>query len=211
MLGSAALLAGFAVVGSAMLAAAWSATHERILEQQRRTLIGRLNEIVPPARYDNDLLHDTVRIRDESAFGRAEPVTVYRARRRGEPVALLVETTAKEGYNGPIELLVGINADGSLAGVRVIAHRETPGLGDKIELSRSAWIRVFEGMSLQRPEADWRVRKDGGTVDQFAGATITPRAVLKAVRRTLAALAPRLDELFAAPAESATPTPETTP
>ena len=199
MLRSGALLAGFAMIGGAALAAAHVLTEDRILEQQRQTLIGRLSEIVPPARYDNELLADTLQLRAPEALGRDRPVTVWRARRGGQPVAVLLETVAPDGYNGDIELLVGVNADGRLAGVRVLSHRETPGLGDKIELTRSDWILQFAGRSLDDPPADWRVRQDGGRIDQFAGATITPRAVLAAVRRTLVYAGNNMDALFADP------------
>jgi len=108
-------------------------------------------------------------------------------RRSGVPVAVILRFAAVDGYNGHIGLLVGIEADGRVAGVRVTSHRETPGLGDAIEIEKSDWVRGFEGRSLDAPaEAEWTVRRDGGAFDQFTGATITPRAVIKAVRLALA-------------------------
>ena len=204
--GSSGLLALFAVIGGGALALTHSGTAERIRQQEQATLIGRLNEIVPEARYDNALLKDTTQVRSREVFGTDEAMTVYRARRGNKPVALLLTTVAPNGYSGPIRLLVGVNADGRLAGVRVVQHRETPGLGDKIELSRSAWIRVFTGLSLDKPPAAaWKVRKDGGQFDQFAGATITPRAVVAAVRRTLDYAVTNMDALFAASAPEQKP------
>ena len=204
--GSSGLLALFAVIGGGALALTHAGTADRIREQEQATLIGRLNEIVPEARYDNALLKDTTQVQAREVFGTDEAMTVYRARRGDKPVALLLTTVAPNGYSGAIRLLVGVNADGRLAGVRVVQHRETPGLGDKIELSRSAWIRVFTGLSLDNPPAAaWKVRKDGGQFDQFAGATITPRAVVAAVRRTLDYAVTNMDALFAAAAPEQNP------
>ena len=204
--GSSGLLALFAVIGGGALALTHAGTADRIREQEQATLIGRLNKIVPEARYDNALLKDTTQVQSREIFGTDDAMTVYRARRGDRPVALLLTTVAPNGYSGAIRLLVGVNADGRLAGVRVVQHRETPGLGDKIELSRSAWIRVFTGLSLDNPPAAaWKVRKDGGQFDQFAGATITPRAVVAAVRRTLDYAVRNMDALFAAAAPEQNP------
>lgn len=201
--GSGLLLAAFAVFGGLALALTHGATAEKIREQERATLIGRLNEIVPAERYDNQPLQDAIQLRNAEVFGTEDAVTVYRARRDGKPVAAMLTTVAPDGYNGAIRLLVGVNFDGRLAGVRVVNHRETPGLGDKIELSRSNWVRRFTGLWLgSPPENRWKVRKDGGDFDQFAGATITPRAVVAAVKRTLEYAVVHRDELFA-PATSA--------
>lgn len=199
---SALLLGAFAVAAALLLDAAWRLTAERIHEAQRATLAARLAQILPPERYDNDLLADRLEVALPPEFGMDRPAVVWRARRHGRPVALLIQTRAPDGYGGPIDLLMGVAPDGRVIGVRVTSHRETPGLGDKIELSRSPWIHVFAGKALDDPPASWRVRKDGGTIDQFAGATITPRAVVRAVRRTLEWAVPRIDELFAAPAQA---------
>ena len=115
-----------------------------------------------------------------------EPVTVYRARKQGKPVALALTTFAPDGYNGTIKILVGINYNGSLAGIRIVSHHETPGLGDAIETDRSNWVYQFNNKSLVNPTPKkWGVKRDGGVFDQFTGATITPRAVVKAVYRSL--------------------------
>src|SRR5690606_4959952 len=119
-------------------------------------------------------------------LGTTQPVTVYRAFRGGEPVAALFNSVAPDGYSGEIRLLVGVRVDGSLSGVRVLSHKETPGLGDPIEVRHSDWITRFSGLSLENPPFErWKVRRDGGDFDQFTGATITPRAVVKATRNTL--------------------------
>ncbi|MGE4405805.1 electron transport complex subunit RsxG, partial [Pseudomonas sp.] len=119
-------------------------------------------------------------------LGNKSPLPAYIAIKDGRPSAVILQAIAPDGYSGAIHLLVGIWADGRVAGVRVLGHRETPGLGDRIELTKSPWIRSFDGKSLENPQADgWAVKKDRGTFDQFAGATITPRAVVGAVHRAL--------------------------
>ena len=181
---SAGLLALFAVVGGVLVAGTETLTRDRILEQQRASLRSTLNEVLPAQRYSNALLDDTTTVQNPALLGSDEPITAYRARRGTQPVAVLFPVVAPDGYSGDIRLLVGILANGELAGVRVLNHRETPGLGDAIETRRSDWIRQFAGLDAP-PANAWTVRKDGGEFDQFAGATITPRAVIKAVRQAL--------------------------
>ena len=186
MIVSAGLLAGFAVAGSLLLGITESSTRAHIQANERAFLINSLNEVLPPKHFTNDLLHDTRELTAPEAFGSDAPVTIYRARRAGTPVAALFTVIAPDGYSGKIKLLVGVHWDGTLAGVRAVAHRETPGLGDAIEVERSDWILGFPGLSLLNPAADnWHVKKDGGDFDQFTGATITPRAVVKAVKKAL--------------------------
>ncbi len=199
---SAGLLAGFAVAGSLLLGVTESGTREQIRENERAFLINNLNQVLPPKRYTNDLLHDTVELTAPGAFGTEEPVTIYRGRRGGEPVAALFSVIAPDGYSGQIKLLVGVYWDGTLAGVRAVAHRETPGLGDAIEAERSNWILGFTGLSITNPvAAQWRVKKDGGRFDQFTGATITPRAVVKAVRKALVYFTAHRESFFVAVSE----------
>lgn len=183
---TASILLLFAVLGTGLVAFTFDNTRGIIEANARAALLQNLHELVPPERHDNDLVNDTVAVRDTNLLGTDEPVTVYRARRNGQPTAAIFAPVAPDGYSGDIKLLVAINVDGTLAGVRVTAHRETPGLGDGIEASRSDWIRKFTGRSLADPdEKRWAVKKDGGEFDQFTGATITPRAVVKAVKKAL--------------------------
>ncbi|MBI5462707.1 MAG: electron transport complex subunit RsxG [Gammaproteobacteria bacterium] len=176
----------FAVLGTGLVAFTYDSTRGVIAANARAKLLRDLNTLVPSDRYDNALLNDTLGVRDPALLGTQEPVTVYRARKNGQPVAAILAPIAPDGYSGDIKLLVAINADGTLAGVRVTAHRETPGLGDAIEAARSDWILKFAGRSLADPdEKHWAVKKDGGVFDQFTGATITPRAVVKAVKKAL--------------------------
>ena len=196
------ILALFAVAGTSLVALTHEATDERIAANQRAATLATLHELVPEERYDNDPVTDAITVTDRQAVGSREPLTVYRARRDGEPVAAVLTAVAPDGYGGPIRLLVAINHDGTLAGVRVVNHSETPGLGDAIEAERSDWIHDFAGRSLGNPPLeDWRVEKDGGTFDQFTGATITPRAVVAAVRRALQYYEEHRRELFGEPRE----------
>jgi electron transport complex protein RnfG len=191
------LLALFAAVGTTAVAFIHDLTAPLIANAEQDLLLTNLNQFVPPERYDNDMFKDTLQVQDP-LLGTKEPVTVYRARKGGAPVALVLTAIAPDGYSGAIKLLIGINYDGTLAGVRAISHQETPGLGDNIDADRSPWINSFTGKSLQNPTEDkWHVKKDGGAFDQFTGATITPRAVVKAVANTLRYYQAHRDELFA--------------
>jgi len=194
---SAVFLFLFAVIGSGLVAFTHDNTAERIAENQRRALLRSLNELIPKDQYDNDVYADILYVHDSELLGTDEAVPVYRARKGGWPVAVVLAPVAPDGYNGNIRLLVAVRLDGTLAGVRVLAHRETPGLGDNIEADRSDWIRGFTGKSLTNPKQDrWKVKRDGGAFDQFTGATITPRAVVKAVKNTLLYFRANGDKLF---------------
>lgn len=183
---AAGILAAFAVAGVGLVAFTELSTRERIAANERAYLLRALNEVVPAEAHDNDMFSDTVHVSDEDLLGTPEPVTVFRAFSGGQPAAVILTPIAPDGYSGTIRLLVGIAVDGRLTGVRVTSHRETPGLGDGIEAARSDWILGFNGRSLDDPpRARWTVRRDGGDFDQFTGATITPRAVVKAVRNAL--------------------------
>lgn len=193
---SAVLLGGFAILGGAVVAWIQQETAPVIAENEQAALLRNLHSLVPPGTHDNDLAEDTIQVQDER-LGTPEPVTVYRARQDGEPVTAILNVIAPDGYNGRINLLVAIRYSGELAGVRVINHRETPGLGDGIEADRSDWIHSFTGKSLDNPgPAGWAVKKDGGRFDQFTGATITPRAVVKAVHNALKYYADHREQLF---------------
>jgi electron transport complex protein RnfG len=183
---SATFLFLFAVIGSGLVAFTFDSTAERIADNQRKALLKSLNELVPSNRYDNDIFADTLYADSSELLGTDQPVPIYRARKNGWPVAAVLAAVAPDGYNGTIRLLVAVNLDGTLAGVRVVQHRETPGLGDAVEAERSDWIQGFKGKSLTDPaKKGWKVKRDDGTFDQFTGATITPRAVVKAVHKAL--------------------------
>jgi len=197
---AAAVLAAFGVIGTALVAFTHDRTWQRIQDNERDAMLKLLHDIVPADSIDNDLLHDSIQVSSPDLLG-APNTTVYRGRLNGKPVAAVFNTVAPNGYSGPIKLLVSVLRDGSLGGVRVVAHKETPGLGDKIELDKSDWVLDFTGKSLGNPdERHWGVRKDGGDFDQFSGATITPRIVVKAVKNTLLYYRQAGDALFAQPA-----------
>ena len=201
MIISAVLLGLFAIVGTAMVALIHDATAERIAANHREFLLKSLHILVPPEQHDNDLFTDVITVTNKELLGTHKPVRVYRARRNESPVAAIINAVAPDGYSGSIELLVAIRYDGTLAGVRVVKHKETPGLGDGIDASRSDWILAFNNRSLMVPEKKgWAVKRDGGIFDQFTGATISPRAIVNAVYRSLLYFDTHKDELFEMPA-----------
>jgi electron transport complex protein RnfG len=180
------ILGLFAVATVGMIAVTQQTTAERISEAQRRVQLSALNEIVPHDQHDNDLLTDSFSVQDRQYLSLSAPANAYRARQGERVSAVILPVVAPDGYSGRIDLLVGIRADGCIAGVRSVSHRETPGLGDKIDAGKSQWILSFNGKSLSMPIPEqWAVKKDGGQFDQFTGATITPRAVVKAVYQAL--------------------------
>ncbi|HEW97967.1 MAG: electron transport complex subunit RsxG [Candidatus Parabeggiatoa sp. nov. 3] len=198
ILRAASLLTLFAVIGGGLVVFSFEITHEQIKANERAALVRILNTLIPPEHYDNDLLKDSVEMQNEALLGTNEPVTIYRARKEGRPIAAVLTPEAPDGYNGRIRLLVGIDYQGNLMGVRVLSHQETPGLGDKIEVRRSDWIFGFNGRSLSNPKkGGWKVKRDGGIFDQFTGATITPRAVIKALHKTLLFYQQYQNEVFA--------------
>ncbi|MBA1272146.1 electron transport complex subunit RsxG [Stutzerimonas azotifigens] len=185
MLRNGLVLALFAVVTVGSVSLLRQATAERIHEAERAAQFRVLQEILPPDSHDN-LLLDSTRDVQHPLLGYSSPLPAYVAMRQGVPTAVILQVLAPDGYSGAIHLLVGVNADGRLAGVRVVSHRETPGLGDRIETGKSDWILGFTGTSLQEPEPSrWAVKRDRGAFDQFVGATITPRAVVRAVHNAL--------------------------
>lgn len=194
---SGAFLSLFAVVGTTLVALTEFTTAETIVENERQVLLRNLHALLPPERFDNDIASDILELSASPLLGTEEISTAYRARLAGEPVAAIFSSIAPNGYSGRIHLLVGLYVDGSVAGVRVIKHAETPGLGDGIEIRKSPWITVFDGKSLDNPDADgWRVKRDGGEFDQLTGATITPRAIVAAVRNTLLYYQQNADMIF---------------
>lgn len=181
----------------AILIGAWTWLHPRIEAQNEHARLAALADVLPPALYDNDPLSDRIEVRDP-LLGADQPQPVLRARLHGRPTALVIEAIAPNGYGGPIRLRIGIRYDRTIIAVRVIEQHETPGLGDKIEIARSDWITRFTGRSLNSPVDDqWKVRKDGGDFDQFAGATVTPRAVVEAVRKALQYYTQNREALYA--------------
>ena len=182
------VLALFALVTSLILATTNELTYERIEQSEREAAQRALLEIIPLERHDNDMLMDVQPVPEQywATLGLKKGGNIHIAQDQGQPVAAIIPAVTPDGYSGAISMIIGINFNGSIAGVRVVEHRETPGLGDKVDLKKSDWILSFNGKSLVNPQASgWKVKKEGGDYDQFTGATITPRAVVSQVLKTL--------------------------
>lgn len=196
-------LGGVALLAIALVAGVQAWMRDDILAAELLARRQALAIVLPMDRYDNEPLTDVIQVISEPWTGSAEPVAVRRARRGDKPAALVFDVVAPDGYAGPIRLLVSVAADGRLLGVRVTAHKETPGLGDPIDVRKSPWITGFTGRYLGDPPRErWAVKRDGGDFDQFASATVTPRAVVAAVQRTLLLVDKHGAELYAAPAHA---------
>jgi electron transport complex protein RnfG len=195
-------LAIVAAVLTAAVALVASVTRERIAANEQSWIKQRLDALVAPGTHDNDLLTDSITVTAPDLLGSSQPVRIYRARSGGTPVAAVIRPIAPDGYRGPIELLVAIDQGGRLIGVQVIRHEETPGLGDAFESRDIHWLDRFRGRSLTDPPPQrWTVRRDGGDFDAFTGATITPRAIVKAVRNALEYYQRNSKRIFELPAE----------
>ncbi|MEP6391844.1 MAG: electron transport complex subunit RsxG [Halioglobus sp.] len=191
------LLALFAVVTTLLIAGTYLQTRDRIALSQRQAEERALLEIIPASRHNNSMLDDTLPI-GAGTLGLREDKQIYLARQSGETIAVIIPATASDGYSGDIDMIIGVNRDGSVAGVRVLSHKETPGLGDKVDLKKSDWILDFNGRSLTNPgQAEWAVKKDKGVFDQFTGATITPRAVVGTTLNVLQYAKAQHETLFA--------------
>lgn len=180
------LLGLFALLCTALVALVNDQTKDQIKFQQQQELIRTLAQIVPDDSYDNELYKQCIVLNAPAELGTDQRLSAYVATEKGKAVAIAMEAIAPDGYNGKIKLILGIAADGKVLGVRTLSHQETPGLGDKIDLRKSPWVTLFNGKHYKGDnDARWGVKKDGGEFDQFTGATITPRAYIKAIGRSL--------------------------
>jgi len=200
---TALILLLFVAVFTGLLSAVYLWTRPAIEISAAKEKMQKISEGLPPGEYDNDLLGDVLMLPPTPELGLTEPSRLYRARLAGQPAALVFEAVAPDGYAGKIRLIVAVRADGRVAGVRVTEHRETPGLGDYIEPKKDRskggpWIDQFAGLSLAEvPPADWRVKKDGGRITYRTGATVTPRAVARAVLKAVQWADANRERLFA--------------
>ncbi len=176
-------IAIFAALTALLISATFVLTKEAISSNIKEQASIKLYEIIGDTPFDNDVFAQTMTV-DGEAFGYDDPIEAHLATLKGEVQTVIFPVLSKQGYSGDISLLLGINVDQSIAGVRVVSHRETPGLGDKLELKKSSWLLDFNGKAKQQDKT-WAVKKDGGQFDQFTGATITPRAVVNAVGQAL--------------------------
>jgi electron transport complex protein RnfG len=199
------LVGVIAAVAALLVTGSYELSHERIAANEREALLRNLYSVLDPSLRDRDLAPTRLAVTDRELLGVDGPVDVFVvANGAGRPEAVIFVPSAPDGYNAPIRLLVGMTPDGVLTGVRVVSHRETPGLGDAIELRKSNWILQFDGKRIGAPpEAEWAVDKDGGAFDSLTGATVTPRAIVRAVRNTLLYFERHRDELFAEAARAA--------
>lgn len=196
------ILALFAVAGTSLVAFTQLQTADRIAENERLALLRSLNALIPADSIDNDIISDNRLLDDPDRLG-GDRIQVYLGRKQGQPVAAVFGSIVPDGYSGPMKLLVAVRIDGTLGGVRVVSHKETPGLGDKMELRKSDWILGFDNRSLNNPSlAGWGVKRDGGVFDQFTGATVTPRSIVKAVKNTLIYFREHGERLFEPPTDS---------
>ena len=202
-------LAAIAAICTALVAFTYDLTRERIAANEQAWLEQSLVPALSGLTYDNRVIESKTTIQAPHQLPGAEDALVYRAYDDGVPVAALFVVSARDGYSGPIRLLVGVDKTGRVSGVDVLAHRETPGLGDLVESSKSSWLRQFDGRSLGDPvSSGWAIRRDGGDFDQLTGASVTPRAIVKAVRQTLEYFAANQDTIFSAAPDAATGSPE---
>ena len=202
---SGTVLALFAAITSVAIGWTYLGTKAQIDLEVRRAEARQLLEIFPPDTHDNEIVDDVFQVAPETTLlGIRESRQGYRVRQGNTVVGVILPATARDGYSGDIRALVGVRRDGSVAGVRVVAHRETPGLGDKVDLRKSDWVLDFNERSLTNPElSGWNVEKEGGVFDQFTGATVTPRAVILATRRALEYATLNAAILFETEADSA--------
>jgi Na+-translocating ferredoxin:NAD+ oxidoreductase subunit G len=195
---TAGVLIAFALVYTLLLSGVFKVTKTPIELAEAKARLSLFGQIVPQNMHDNDLLKDAITIAPTKLLGNTQPIIANRARIGAEPAAVILEAIAHDGYSGDIKLLIAIKYDGSIAGVRVLTHKETPGLGDYIDIAKDNWIKLFDGESLTKTgEQAWKVKKDGGQFDYMAGATITPRAVVKAVHKALQYFEANKQALFA--------------
>lgn len=193
------ILALFAIACTVAVGLVSELTKDQIKRQEQQHLLQTLHSIIEPSRYDNDIANDCIMM-SAPELGSKKVHTAYIARKAGQVIAVAMTSTAPRGYNGNIDFIMAINNDGSVSGVRVLKHQETPGLGDKIELRKSDWVTSFNGKKLHSPDdSRWAVSKDNGMFDQFTGATITPRAVVAGIKDTLNYFTKNKDSLLTRP------------
>lgn len=194
------LLALFALLCTGLVAVVNQQTLDKIKQQEQQELMRVLHQLIPDEIHDNELTAQCTLLQDKEALGTDDAMPAYIATAAGKPVAIALEAIAPDGYNGNIKLIVGINTQGEVLSVRTLAHQETPGLGDKIDLRKSDWVTKFVGKVLtSEDDKQWQVQKDGGDFDQFTGATITPRAYVKAVKRAVWYFTQHQAEIFSQP------------
>ena len=195
---TAAAMIIFSLLASTALSISYFVTKTPIEESDARAKRIFLNQVIPSNLYDNNLVKDTISVEPNPLIGNKKNIDIYRAKKNNQVIAVIIETIAPDGYSGEIKTLVGIDQEDKILGVRVITHKETPGLGDYIEIEKSQWVKNFDLKSLDKmTEKEWTVKKDGGDFDYVSGATITPRAVIKSTYKSLLYAKENKKRLFA--------------
>lgn len=190
-------LAVIAGICTALVAATYNLTEERIAANEKALLEQSLQPALAGLFYDSGVSESQLVLQPPHELPGNDAAIIYRVYAEDQPVAALFAVTARDGFAGPIRILLGVDISGSVTGVRILQHRETPGLGDKIESSRSDWVYQFDGRSLDDPQLPgWALQNDGGAFDQLTGASITPRAIIKAIRETLVYFDTNREQIF---------------
>jgi len=191
------ILGLFAMVSTGLIVMTHLLTKDKIAKEIELSLVRQLTQMVPSEHYDNEVYLDCITVNDLNLLGSKEDQKVYRMRNEGNDFALMITTVAPDGYSGKIDIAVAVSSHGKILGANILTHQETPGLGDKIERNKSDWLTQFNGLSLKQLDKDkWQVKKDGGQFDGLTGATITPRAVVKAIYNTLLYIESHQQNLF---------------
>jgi electron transport complex protein RnfG len=191
-------LAIIAAVCTSLVALTWHLTADRIEANRKAWLERSLQPALAGLFFDSAVTESMIIIPPPHELPGSEAAIIYRVYAAEDPVAALFVVSARDGYAGPIRILLGVAMDGTVTGVRILEHRETPGLGDKIETTKSDWVLQFNGLSLRDPASDkWAIRGDGGDFDQLTGASVTPRAIIKAIKATLIYFEANRDAVFA--------------
>jgi len=192
------LLVGVIAAGAALIvSSSYEFSRDRIIANERARLVQSLYSVLDPQIEVSSLNPLPIQALDSELLGSDDAIDVFVITDNGNPISVIFASIAPDGYNAAIQLLIGISVEGVVSGVRVISHRETPGLGDDIEIAKSDWIRQFDGATLQAPSPEnWSVDKDGGSFDSLTGATVTPRAIVAAVKNTLSYFQLNKDQLF---------------
>ncbi|AZL85074.1 electron transport complex subunit RsxG [Aliivibrio salmonicida] len=197
---SSLVLALFAIAATSLVMITYALTKDQIAYQQQQQLLSVLNQVVPKEQHDNELFKACTLVNNIDALGTNTPMPIYLASMNGKHTGAAIEAIAPDGYSGAIKIIVGVDSDSIVTGVRVLSHQETPGLGDKIDTRITRWVDGFLGKTVDSADdSSWAVQKDGGQFDQFTGATITPRAVVKAVKRAVWFYKTHQDELQTLP------------
>ncbi len=180
------ILALFAMASTVLVSIVHQLTKDKIASEVERVMNQRLNKLVSPDSYNNSPSSDCILINNHSRLNQVSIHKIHRMRKDSKPIALVFSSTAHNGYSGDISLLIALSEQNRLLGVEIIDHRETPGLGDKIDSNKSHWLQQFENVELKTiSDNRWRVKKDGGDFDALTGATITPRATINAIYQTI--------------------------